>query len=65
METVTLNVVNRNIKKLYDEVRLIRNIVSEEYELSDWAKKELREARAIPESELISHEEVRKRILKK
>ena len=34
-----------------------------EGELSDWAKTELAEARDSPESEFISHEEVRKQIL--
>jgi len=34
-----------------------------EGELSDWAKKELAEARKIPDSELISHEDIKKEIL--
>ena len=39
--------------------------MEEEYEFSDWAKRELAEARKIPDSELISHEEAKKRILAK
>ena len=51
METVTLEVINNKIEKLYGEVELIKNILSEEYGLSGWAKKELGEARKTPDSE--------------
>ena len=53
MKEVTLEVVNKNIERLYSEVELIKNILSEEYELSEWAKKELKKARETPESEYI------------
>ena len=46
------------------DVTLIKNILIEEYELSDWAKKELREARKVPENELVDLEYVKKRLLK-
>ena len=36
-----------------------------EGELSDWAKRQLAIARATPDSEAISHAELKKRILKK
>jgi len=65
MKTVTLDVINSNLEKLYNEVELIKNILSEEYELSSWAKNELLEARKIPDSKLIGHDEVKKRILQK
>ncbi len=65
METVTMETLHKDIKKLCGEVKLIRNIISEEYELSDWTKKELKEARAVPDSGLISHEEAKKRILRR
>ncbi len=65
MKTVTLNVINSNLKKLYNEVEFIKNILSEEYELSSWAKNELSEARKIPDSKLISHDEAKRRILQK
>ena len=62
---ITLDVINSNIKKLYNEVELIKNILSEEYGLSSWAKNELLEARKIPDSKLISQDEAKRRILKK
>ena len=62
---ITLDVINRNIEKLYNEVEFIKNMLSEEYELSSWAKKELAEARKSPDSKLISHDEVKRRILQK
>ena len=63
METVTLDVINNKIERLYSEVELIKNILSEEYELSEWAKKGLAEARKTPDSGLISHEDVKRQIL--
>jgi len=36
-----------------------------EGELSEWAKRQLAIARATPDSQAVSHEELRKRILKK
>lgn len=65
MKTVTLEVINSNLEKLYNEVEFIKNILSEEYELSSWAKNELAEARKTPDSKLINHDEVKRRILQK
>ena len=65
MKTITLDVINSNIEKLYNEVEFIKNMLSEEYELSRWAKNELSEARKIPDSKLINHNEVKRRILQK
>ena len=62
---ITLDVINRNIEKLYNEIEFIKNMLSEEYELSSWAKKELVEARKILDSKLISHDDVKRRILQK
>lgn len=61
----------REIKKLAEDVALIKEILffnkiikDPEGELSDWAKKQLAQARDI-RSEKISHEEVKRRILTK
>ena len=54
MESVTLEVINKNIEKLYNEVELIKSILLEEYGLSGWAKKELKKARETPEEEYIN-----------
>ena len=58
MQSVTLEVINKNIEKLYNEVKLIKNILSEEYELSKWAKGELKKARETPEDEYINLSDV-------
>ena len=56
---------NNSAIRAYNEVKLIKNILSEEYELSSWAKNELLEARKIPDSKLIDHDEVKRRLLQK
>lgn len=64
MET-ELKDMNKNLLKLMEDMQLIKNILLSEGELSDYAKKELAEARKVPESELISQEEVMEKILEK
>lgn len=64
------SVGTKDIKKLMEDVALIKQVLSinkkdPEGELTDWAKKQLKIARQTPESEYISHEEIRKRILAK
>ena len=44
---------------------LIKNILLEEYELSEETIKKLEAARKVPDSELIDHDEVKKRFLGK
>jgi len=70
METEVKGISTEELKQLIRDVALIKEILlfnkslkDPEGELSDWAKKELIEARKIPISEKISHEEVKKRIL--
>ncbi len=58
-----LKEVNENLVKLRKDIELIKNILIAEGELSDWAKKELSDARKTPRSHNITHEEVKKRIL--
>lgn len=57
--------IHDDLRKLIVDVTLIKNILLSEGELTDSAKKELAEARKIPRSACISHEEVKKRILQK
>ncbi|MBI9077683.1 MAG: hypothetical protein JEZ02_19940 [Desulfatibacillum sp.] len=60
-----------DIKKLMQDVALIKDILlsgkisDDEGELSDWAVKELREARKRPDSKMLSAEEVKQMILAK
>ena len=58
MKGITLELINKNIEKLYNEVELIKNILSEERELSEWAKKELEMARETPETEYIDLKDI-------
>ena len=70
METETRS-INEKLTKLLRDVELIKQILlaekeeTGEVELTDWAKEQLEKARKTPRSEYISHEEVKKRILKK
>lgn len=65
------NIVNPiEFRKLVDDVALIKNFLipsrsDPEGELTDWAKNELAEARAIPDSENISLEEAKRKIFEK
>lgn len=61
-----------DLRQLISDVKLMKKILLSgelhsgyEGELSDWAKKELAEARKIPDSENIPLEEVEKMILSK
>ena len=70
METEIISVNANDIRQLIQDVSFIKqSIISEneieETELTDWAKKELEEARKIPNSENVSLEEVEQRILAK
>ena len=61
METLK-GVNSKDMRKLMEDVALIKNILMSEGELTPWAKKELKRARAEPESSYTSHEELKRRI---
>lgn len=56
--------MHKDLEELKQDMALIKHILSEEGKLSDYAKKSLGEARKTPDSEYISHKELKKRILK-
>ena len=60
IEKIFINILRESVK-----VILIVNKTDSEGELTDWVRKELAEARQIPDSELISLEELEKMILEK
>ena len=62
MPDVTLETIHNELEDIKGEIKFIRHVMEEDYRLSDWAKKELVEARKIPDSKLIDHEEVKRRI---
>ena len=71
MENDIIKVNSNDFNKLIQDVAMIKHFLigssvsDPEGELSDWAKKELSEARKIPNSENISLEEMEQRILSK
>jgi hypothetical protein len=64
MTEVDIKHLHEDILKLKKDMSVIKHILSEEGKLTEWAEKELAEARAMPDSEYIPHEELKKRILK-
>jgi len=65
METQKVKVDANDLKQLIQDVQLLKNVLLSEGELTDWAKQELDNARALPDLEYVSLEEVEKRILAK
>ena len=70
MEKDLTQVKSEDLKKIKEDLELIKeilfynkNIADPEGELSDWAKKELKEARETPEGEYVSSEEIKKEFL--
>lgn len=49
-----------DLAKLRQDVELIKNILTSEGELSDWAKEELSEARKNPKEKYVNMEEIEK-----
>ena len=63
-----INVNPREFKQLINDVALIKNFLltsgtDPEGELTDWAKKELADARKIPDDELIGSKEIENEFL--
>ena len=72
METITLETIHKEIKELIADIEEIKCFLyslryyhDPEGELSDWAKKELEEARKTPRNKSISMDDVEKMILNK
>ncbi len=61
MANVTLNVVYKEIKDLKSDITYLKYLLEERYELSDWAKNELKKAREEMESRSIPHKEIMKK----
>jgi len=59
-ENVTLGRISENIDRLYAEVKFIKHLLSEENELSEWARRELEKARK--EKKTTSHEELKREL---
>lgn len=62
-EAINLHKIHEDISKLRRDVSFIKHIISEEFELSDWAKKQLKKARSTPDREYINQKEMEKEFL--
>jgi len=62
--TQALAHLHEDIEEIKQDVALIKHLLSEKYELSDEAKESLLSARQRSRSTYISHEELKKRLLK-
>ena len=56
--------IHKDLEEIRQRLSLIQHILSENMELSEWAKKELKQARKAPKSDYLSHEDVKRRFLK-
>ena len=66
MQNVEVNLLKKLIEDmrfLKNDIKFIKHIIAEEYELNDSAKDELRTARATPKDEFIGQEEMEKEFL--
>lgn len=56
MTEAAMELIQKDLSELKEKINRIESILREDYELSDWAKKELKKARA--EKVSISHKEI-------
>ena len=61
-QKVTLETIHKDVVKLQKDVAKIKESIMEETELTEYAKRELKKARATPLSKYISHEEVKRKL---
>ena len=64
MANVTLEEIHKDLKDIKGELKFLKHVIGEEFELSEHAKKELSEARKTPKEEYISQEDIEKEFLK-
>ena len=60
MRTVTLEHVHEDIKSVKKDLEFLKQIITEDFELSSWAKKELVAARKTGREKYIQHKEIEK-----
>ena len=63
MGTVSLEKIYKEVVHLQRDMNFIKKVIAEDFELSDGAKKELKEARVTPVEEYTSQEDVEKEFL--
>lgn len=57
-ESVDIEHVHEDLLELRQELQLIKNILAEDYELSEEAKESVEEARNVSDEDLVSHDKV-------
>lgn len=57
MSDATIVHMHNDIEELKRDIAVIKHILSEEGKLSEYAESELKEARALPDSEYVFHKE--------
>lgn len=60
---VTLETIHREIKRVQNDLYLLKHIMEEEYELSEKTQEKLNRARKTPRSQYISHEHIKQKLL--
>ena len=63
MGTISLERIHKELVHLQKDMEFVKKVIAEDFELSDEAKKELKEARATPTEEFTSQEEMEKEFL--
>ena len=61
---ITIEMIHKEMKKIQNDLHLLKNIVAEDYELSERTMQKLNSARKTPRSQYISHEVIKERFLK-
>ena len=61
---ITIEHLHKDIIEIKNELTLIRNLLYEDFELTDEAKEALDKARKTPKKQYIQHEELKKKLLK-
>lgn len=63
METASLEKIYNGLMHLQKDMDFVKKVIAEDFELSDKAKKDLKEARSAPAEEFTSQEDMEKEFL--
>jgi len=58
MAEINIKHIHQDILKLQRDISVIKHVLSEEGELTDWAKKALKKARSEPESDYVDLDDI-------
>jgi len=63
MTPISLKVIHEDLISIQKDMKFIKHVLAEDFELSGEAKKELEEARKTPKSQYLTQEEMEKEFL--